>query len=1133
MFFVLSVTGLSVADCKKKCIFAVKRISMATVQKALNPFVICRAAAGSGKTFTLVKEYLKLAMCAPSSDVRRDRGRLEDYLKGHFRGILAITFTNKAAGEMKGRVMSYLVSMAAYGIDRRRSPMGAPLLEALNKMLPYRDNPMDENELRWSAEVLHSALLHSYTDLAVCTIDSFMHRIVRTFAHDLDRPVNFEVMIEQDEMVQQAVSQLMSLVGTPGHEDLTRVVQAFAESRMEDSKSYRIEGELTRLAQQLFAEGTDEYLEALKGMSPADFIDLHRHLTAECRRFEQRAATCGEAMMKVLRQTGADEADCSGGRNGYYGFFRSLAAGNLRALTASVANAFEGGKLHSAKCTPATKEAFESHKSVLYRHYEEARAMLGVADGRSSDEGMPLRDYLTRQVLLRNLYAMALLGELKSQIDRYSRDNEVVHLSEFNRLINKIVCDEPAPFIYERLGNRYHHFLIDEFQDTSVLQWHNLVPLLENGVAQRYESLVVGDGKQAIYRFRQGDVRQFVALPRVEGMELHGQTLAHEGNYSHVPLRHNRRTARTVVEFNNHFFKWLLQREPFASNQLAQQIYVGTPDAEGHPELWQLLPEGAPDGGHVGVSFVDPDDPDAVSECIRQTIVRLVTRQGYRQRDIMVLGRNKKDLDIVGTYLQSHPDDLRIEVCSSESFFLVRSHAVMAMVAALRLVYDSTDRLAAADLMQRMFNLGLTASSHREDFLCDGTPDVARMLRDEGRGFDFRPGYLAVLDLYDCCEELVRELHLDGIDVAYVGSLLGRVADFMRHRHGGLAEFLDWFDENASADPGEGRHRQLSAANPEGVDAVRLMTIHKAKGLEAPVVICPFVSTNRHGFNVWVHLDGELGDRLPAAYVELSRKGTTNFDGVRDTESRLDEVDQLNVLYVAMTRPREQLYIVCPTPKEGAKDELSYARMIKDYMDGEHPDFGDADMQHVERVDEETEHVNEVALSRLSFAEWTTKVKVASPAERALTPMQEASVRFGNLAHDLLSRVQHADDVDAALEKMAVAEKLEDDERSRLSALAHAVVTQSETERFFRTCYRAITECDLCDAEGICRPDRVVLANGETWVVDFKTGRDLGAEHDRQVMRYCRAMSEMGFPAVSGWLIYLQPEVRVREVIKC
>ena len=1106
---------------------------MVSAEMTHYPFVICRAAAGSGKTFTLVKEYLKLAMAVPNATVRRDRAAMERHLRRQFASILAITFTNKAAGEMKSRVMEYLEQMAHYGTDPAHSRMGAPLLEALNTMPVYRDNPLDESELRWMAEVVYSAILHQYSDLSVCTIDSFMHRIVRTFAHDLDRPVNFEVQIEQDEMIQQAVSQLMSLVGTPENDKLTRVLGAYAESRMEETKGYNIEGELTRLAQQLFKEGTDEYLARLKDMDLDGFIALQRAMTADNRRFEREAAACGQAVMELLARAGVEEADCAGGRNGYYGFFRGLAAGNVRPLTPSVANAFESGKLHSAKCPEATMDVIGDLMDELCPLYEQARTLLGVADGRSPDEGAALRDYNTRAVLLKNLYSLALLRQLKHQLDLYSKENEMVHLSEFNRLINSIVCDEPAPFIYERLGNRYHHFLIDEFQDTSVLQWHNLVPLLENGVSQRHESLVVGDGKQAIYRFRQGDVRQFVALPQVEGMpSFHGKTLAAEGNYGFVPLDTNYRTASSIVDFNNAFFTWLLKREPFASNTVAQRIYVGTPDADGHAELWQRLPAGGAIEGHVGVTFVDGSDADAVNEEIRQTIVRLVTQQGYRQRDIMVLGRSNKELDSVSTYLQSHGEDLRIEVSSSESFFLVRSHAVMAVVSALRLLYDANDRVAAADLLQRLFNLGLVAGTHADAFLQEGAVDVAQLLRDEHRGFDFRPEYLAALDLYDCCEELVRELHLDGIDTAYVGSLLGRVSAFASRRHQGLAEFLEWFDENATADLGDTNHRQLSAASPEGVDAVRLLTIHKAKGLEAPVVICPFAPPRSHGYKLWVTLDEktDLGGKLPAAFVELNGKDSSQFDAVRDEERRLDEVDQLNVLYVALTRPREQLFIVCPTPPKTSKDEMSYPRLIKEFMDSEHPALGDAGFRHADKRDDTGATRDEVALNRLSFSEWTTKVQVASPAERALTPLLEESVRLGNAAHDLMAHVRHASDVDAAVQRLAADGEMDAALQERLKAIARAVVSHADTERFFREGCDVKTECDLCDDEGVCRPDRVVLTADETWVVDFKTGRDLGEEHDRQVRRYCRAMETMGYPRVSGWLIYLLPEVKVRQV---
>ena len=1102
---------------------------MSITQMSLNPFVICKAAAGSGKTFTLVKEYLKLAMTVDDPRVERGSDEFRRRLRERFHGILAITFTNKAAGEMKGRVMDYLGQMAEYGTDRDRSPMGQPLLEALNALPCYAERPLNTHELQDMAETVRSAVLHRYSDLAVCTIDSFMHRIVRTFAHDLNRPMDFEVMIDQDEMVAQAVEGVMSLVGTPGNEELTSVVRAFAESRMEEEKGYRVEGALASLAGQLFKEGTDGYIASLSKLRLSDFSEIHRTLSADNRRFEQEARRCGADMMALLAEVGAEESDCAGGRNGYYGYFRGLAAGNIRPMTKSAAEALESGRLASAKCDPGLKEDLADAHGSMLGIYERTLALVGSA---LVGDGQGLRDYNTRSLLLKNLYSMALLGQLAEQLRLYAKDNGVVHLSEFNRLINKIVVEEPAPFIYERLGNRYHHFLIDEFQDTSVLQWHNLVPLVENGVSQRHESLVVGDGKQAIYRFRQGDVRQFVALPHVEGMALHGRTLEARGNYSEVSLDTNFRTASSVVEFNNRFFTWLLQQPPFAENSLAQEIFVGQPDAEGHPALWQRLPAKAVPEGHVELSFVDPDDPEALYEYIRQTIVRLVREQGYRLRDIMILGRDKSDLDRVGTYLQSHGEELPIELCSSESFFLTRSHAAMAVVAALRLLRDTDDRVAAADLLQRLCNLGLLPSPCHEAFLGEGPVDMAALLREAG-GFDFRPAYLTGLGLYDCCEEVVRELRLDGIDTAYVASLLGRVAAFVTRCGEGVGAFLDWFDDN-TGDPADSHGKQLSVASPDGIDAVRMMTIHKAKGLEAPVVICPFFAPSWKATRLWVDLGDGIeagGHRLPAAFIELDKKRSSRFDGVRDEEQRLEEVDKLNVLYVALTRPQEQLFVVCPTPSERTTStEVSYPRLLKAFADEVRSSAGDAKFRHVERRRGDAA-AERVAVEGVAFAEWSEKVAVASPDEPRLDALQEEKVRFGTYAHALLSDVRHAGDVDAALERFARRTPLADGERKRLETLARSVVSHPDTARFFQPDNEVKNECDLTDGVAIGRPDRVVVTAEATWVIDFKTGQDLGEVHDRQVRRYCEALRGMGYPHVGGWLIYLLPDIRVRQVL--
>ena len=1075
------------------------------------PFVICKAAAGSGKTFNLVKEYLKLAMAGGPGNVQT-----------RFRGILAITFTNKAANEMKTRIMEELETMAKHGADPEKSKMGRKLLPALNEERAARHLPaLTDIDLRDMASDLRSAILHRYSDLSVCTIDSFMHRVVRTFAHDLEQPVNFEVMIEQDDLIEHAVSGLMALVGTPGNEALTEVVKRFAVSNMEDGKGFDIVGSLTKLAGQLFSEGTDSYLKSLAHYSLDDYMEMHAAYRKYCADYEQRVEALGAQAMGLLRGIGMEVDNCNRGKTGFYGFFSRMEAfrESVRehkslSINSYVEKVFEsedysGDLLCKSKTTfPGTETIAQPLREIYFQIKE-------LLDG-------PMVDYNTCRVLLGRLFSMALLSELDRQMRLYAKDNEVVHLSDFNRLINKVVQEEPMPFIYERLGTRYHHYLIDEFQDTSVLQWQNLVPLLEGGVAEGRESLVVGDGKQAIYRFRQGDVRQFVALPKVENLPLHGQTLSMSGNYRMEPLDVNYRTADDVVAFNNDFFSWLVRRY-YADVELARKIYLG-PEGdcrEGDEELRQKVDEERADRpkGHVGISFVDPEDPEAVSCRVLEIINHLIDDCGYHARDIMILGRTKRELASIGSYLLEHSD---LEQNSAESFYLRNSQVVMALVAALRCLHDGADRVAAAELLHRLNALGITNGSHDEAFLADGPVDLQEALAADG--IDFNTGFLLSQDLYGCLEELLRRLRLDDMDLAYTSSLLNRAASFAARHKQGLGDFLEWFDG----------HADLSASSADGGNAVRLMTIHKAKGLQARVVICPFFPGGPRGNEIWVDAAKSFSPcdkSLPAAYVSLSKETSTRFDSDRDRERESSAVDNLNILYVAFTRPEEQLYVVCPEPDKESK-EKSYASMLKEYLDGR-TDFGDKDFRRVEKVKdaEEKEPPKEVYVRRIDNGNWMERVNIASKSEKAMTPLLEERLRFGIHAHALLASILHADDnVAAHIEAFVKSEKVDDEERVKLEALVREVLSHPDTARFFDPAYRVKTERDLTDGIHAGRPDRVVFAPDETWVVDFKTGGDFESEYNEQLQRYCRAISDMGYPKVSGWLLFLQPRVWVREV---
>ena len=824
-----------------------------------NPFVVCKASAGSGKTYTLVKEFLEMAFAGGEDGVER-----------RYAHILAITFTNKAAGEMKGRILHELEAMAAAPVDADDGGMGAEIMRDLGIA--------DGATLSRMAERLYTAVLHHYSDLSVSTIDSFMHRVVRTFAHDLGQPMNFDVLIDQDELVEEAVSQLMALVGTEGEEELTEVLQAFADSQMEDDRGYNIERLMGQLAEQLFKEDIEGHMQRLASLELSDYRDIQRSYTAEMRRYEAALRRAGAEMVEALEAVGLDADTAPYGMSGYYGYFCRVAEGTMALPSARTVTAMTEGKLTSAKSPAALKAAAEEAWPGLRQRYVEVEQLL--------DQG--LARYNSLRAMLRNLYATALLGLLDKQMRSYAHDNEVVHLSDFNRLINRVVQDEdnPAPFVYERLGNRYRHFLIDEFQDTSVMQWHNLVPLLENGVSQGWRSLVVGDGKQAIYRFRQGDVRQFARLPQVEGMKHHGQVLAMPGNHSLVRLDTNYRTASAVVEFNNRLFSWLA-RHVYADNALVQELYVGRgaegeAAAEGDEELRQRAHKRL--RGHVKVDFVSKADAgDAgvravVYDHMLQTIRSMVDDHGYRYADITVLARSNSELGNISAFLTAEGG---VPVASTESLYLRESHAVMAVVAVLRLLKNRDDHVAQAELLHHRAALGLADAVAVQD-ACDAAAGGRASVAAVAPGLDL--DRLATMDLYDSCETAIRQLGLDGVDTPYVASLLNRVAAFTARHRQDAGAFLEWFDG----------HPRLSASASDELDAVQLLTIHKAKGLEAQVVLCPFFYGRDYPVEMWVDVPaGGEGKQLPTAFVSIGASEPTLFEPQRAEEQMLVEAFRL------------------------------------------------------------------------------------------------------------------------------------------------------------------------------------------------------------------------------------------------
>ena len=1040
-------------------------------------FIICRAAAGSGKTYTLVRQYLQLAFSAPESQLGQ-----------RFSHILAITFTNKAANEMKERILHELDNIATQGI---KSPMGGDIAQRLN---------LSDSTLRQYATIVRQSILHNYSDLAVCTIDSFMHRIVRTFAHDLNLPLNFDVYIEKDDLVQNAVDELMALAGTEGQEELTEMLCEFAESRMNDGKSYMIEHQLAELSEELFKEQAEEFLESLRHIETTQFRDIQHQMAAANRQYKQQMRDLGTKALGIIANAGLSIEDFYYGSKGAGAFFRKLSEGVLDDPNSYALAYLEGEKLGGSKCCPATRDALDSAKPLLQDIYQRYRQL-------HDNEG---RLYNTRRLLLKNIYSLALLNKLGELVEGYARDNEIVHISEFNKRIADVVRDEPAPFIYERLGNRYWNYLIDEFQDTSRMQWLNLVPLVENGVASGHNSLVVGDGKQAIYRFRQGDVEQFISLPHVDS-PLHGRILEQSGVSNITLLDRNFRTGRTIVEFNNDFFEWAI-RNRFDDNSQLKDIYLG----EG--ERPSLVQTPVREGGYVQLGFWELDDGhEPLWQEILDDIHHQVDELGYCYRDITLLARDKRILSEISSFLTEH----HVPIVSSESFLLTQSQVVMLLRSLLQYLVDGNDRVAAARVLIYLRNLGIVHRDFSTDFIDSQTismPSLDTIL--QGEGLALRCDRLRLLGLYDCCEEALRMLRLEGIETAYTATFLNVVAKYCANHRQDLAEFVEWFDE---------QKEHLSTSTANDLDAVRLMTIHKAKGLEAPIIIYPILNKRNQQDSIWVHIDESKELPLPAGLILPTKDQHTVFDEANTDELRKSDMDRINVLYVALTRPREKLLVYCQAPKKSGTTD--YTALLQDYL-ATRTDPQElcpnvfalgCDSPKKPTATNPPTAINTQLLS-LSYPDWMPRIAIAEQSAALFGELDETAIRRGNQLHDLLAQLRHRDEADSVLEAYLVHHPIEDEEASLLRDTLHNMMQQEEVARFFSPENRCMNECSLIWQGEVLRPDRIVYTSTEIWIIDFKSGTPRN-EHRDQVSRYCQAIAAITHNEnVKGYLLYLGPD---------
>lgn len=1045
-------------------------------------FTVYKSSAGSGKTFTLVKEYLKIALSDEHSPPRL------------YKKILAITFTNKAAAEMKERIIKALKMLSVNNPGKE-----VALLNILQKELNLPTHIIAER-----AEKVLEAILHNYSDFGIGTIDSFVHKVIRTFAFDLKIPINFNIETDSAKLLSEAVDILISRIGTD--ENLTKVLIEFAESKTDEEKNWHIEYDLQNLAGNLLKEEAIEHIKSLKRLSVTDFFNIRNKILKEIKTFENSVVEIAKKANDIIENKNISAASFYQGEKGITKYFKNIAKQKFdKVLPNSYVTAtITEDKWTSGKASVADKNSIEEIKAEITDLYNKLQEI--ITEGYS--------EYILFNLINKNIYALTVLNEIEKILEEFKMQNNILHISEFNKLISGIISSQPVPFIYERLGEKYHNYLIDEFQDTSVLQWHNLLPLIDNSLAEDHFTMIVGDGKQSIYRWRGGEVEQFTKLPEVHA---HGNNplvkereASLQRSYLGKNLSNNFRSKREIIKFNNSFFKTL-------SSKLSLN----------HQKIYEGLEQGFPEnntGGYVSIELIEGDKEEKKRQYLFKTseIIKRLLSDNYSYKDIAILVRRNTDGKAIADFLTSE----KIPVISSESLLLKKSRMVNFIYAVMKYLHNPQDNIAKAAILEFLvFNKKINETYHAGIGNIIYSSDLYALDNFlKANNISFQSNFLTAFPIYEMCEELVRIFRLNETNDAYVQFFLNEVLTYTTKNNNTLSDFIDWWSEESY---------QPSVAVPDGLNAVTIMTIHRSKGLEFPAVIFPFADWSvEHGNKqLWINPENKKIPELEAAIVSTSSQlENTQFAELYAEEKNKSLLDNVNILYVALTRPEERLYILSSSPGK-QPDKVNCVNDMFGYYLKQSGMWSESQATYefgslVKHINNHKKKNSELFVpGTLHSNSWRDKIRIKTSSSSIWkTEDTEIKKSKGLLLHNILSKIKTANNIDEVLKTFYNEGIIDKNEFSEFSKSITRLLNIKEINPFFKEGLNVKTEAELILPDGsLFRPDRVVLYEDKAVVIDFKTGKP-SEKHRDQLNKYGEILTGMGQAKTEKYLVYLEDE---------
>lgn len=1073
---------------------------------------VYKASAGSGKTFRLAVEYIKLLIKNPEN--------------GH-RNILAVTFTNKATEEMKERIMSQL-----YGIWKSL-PTSKTYLEKVSGELG-----MDEAETSRRAGVALSHLIHDFDHFRVQTIDKFFQSILRNLAHELGLASNLRVGLNDYQVEELAVDQLIEGLSDNDRE-LGWIIEYIKRNISED-KGWNVTSQIKSFGKTIFSDTYKAKRGEINDVAACEenFKRFYAGMMKIINKFEEEMAGYEPRFSTMLDENGVDIDELKKTPCGYFRKLkeRKFSEDELGKVTyvRAMESADEWVTKAMAKKRPELTGFAEQHLMPLLRE----------AHGRVEDG---IKRYYTARMSMTYLNQLRLLSAIEKKVGELNADANRFLLSDTQQLLSEFVKGSDSPFIYEKIGTQISHVMIDEFQDTSTVQWQNFLVLLKDcmsranpSVTDVAQNLIVGDVKQSIYRWRSGD---WQLLNNIENLFASNELRLE-------PMRHNFRSAKNIIRFNNAFFETAIGIETVNERETSGDNAKELEKAYG--DLVQKIPEGNPDGGMVKITLLPSDSiKERTLDKIVETIDGL-TERGVPQKKIAVLLRRNSDITLIAEKLmQERPE---IHLVSDEAFRLEASLAVNMIIEAMRLLAHPEDLLTRATLAKQYQRNVKRSDASEGDMMWHADEEKINALLPE----DFTACFdkMTEMPLTDLIEYIydVLELGVMSGQSAYICAFHDAVCEFAKDYSPGIDALLrEWDDDMCS--------KNIQA---DDIDGIRIMTIHKSKGLEYDNVILPFANWKIGGSDIlWCATDEEPFCQMPLIPVRYSKEMDNSlFSGDYRHEHLQTTVDNMNLLYVAFTRAASNLFVIGQSDGKANRSSIireSLSEVTKKLDGATLSGINDNGVEGGGEKKPEAveflygsfrEYVGEKKQDKGNvFLQESRKVNVEvrtfpvpvnfrqSNESDEFTHMEggdtfdNSFIKRGCILHKVFSQIETTDDVPRIIREMEQ-EGIIYDEKTRNDIIVSVgkCLGNPTAADWFSGRWKTFRECPVLKMEDgkmtAHRPDRVMTDGERTIVVDYKFGTPR-ADHVKQIGEYMRLLDDMGYMKIKGCLWYVD-----RNIIK-